>query len=261
MLIFCQGSSEDEAEYPFLAAVVNKVGNTKKDVFRIDVNVGSKTWQWATDLEYPFNIDDMVDFCVGRISAASGIFGLDNTFDKPTLTFAGVSGKGPGPRSPYRVNLPVVANPKAIATTLDEDGLTNVLVCGDGILHIASQNCIDSVPSGTVYPATINDETLQGVRKVELAQQGRDVALWVLNGDNNLIGISRSLRVNGDACDELFGSASPIPLFPKGDELHTYDAIVQPDTKAQQVICLKKDGTISSLHQNGDSKLVSALVQ
>lgn len=238
---------------------MNEVGDRKKDVIRIEVNISSRTWQWATDLEYPFNIDDMVDFCVGRIPTASGIFGLDNTFGRPTLTFAGITGKGPGPRSPYRVNLPVVANPKAIATTIDEDGFTNVLVCGDGILHIASQNCTESVPSGTIQPATVYHENLRGVRKIELAQQGRDVALWVLNDNNDLIGLSRRLKIDDDACDELIGSTAPVPLLPKGNELLTYNAIVQPSTRAQQIICLRQDGSILCLQQNGDTKLVNVL--
>lgn len=199
----------------------------------------------------------MDDFCVGHIPVASGIFGLEHTQGHPTLTFAGISRSGPGPRAPYRVNLPVVANPKSIATTLDEEGFTNLLVCGDGILHIASQNCIDSSFTGTVLPATISHDTLTGIRKIQVAQQGRDLALWSLNSSNNLVGLSSQLKVNDDGCDELTETTAPVPLLSKADVLQTYDIIVQPQTKSQQVLCLKRNGAITCLHQTGDSKLVS----
>lgn len=239
--------------------MVNKPGDAKRDVCRVEVNPGSKTWEWATDLEFPFTIDKMVDFCVGHLPVASGIFGLENTHGKPTLTFAGIAHKGNGPRDMYNVNLPIVANPKSITTTLDEDGFTNLIVCGDGILHIASQNCVDSAPLGTVHPATVSHDTLKGIHKVEAAQQGRSVALWALNGEENLVGLSGRLELNDDeGYDEFKGTTTPVPLFPNGDRLQTYGVITHPKTKSQQVLCLKEDNSISRLCQTGDSKLVSA---
>ena len=236
-----------------------QVGSPTKDVSRVEVNMDTTNWKWATDLKFPFNIDEMIDYCVGTIPGSSGgIFGIDTTQGKTNLTFAGVTGSGPGPRAPLRVNLPIVANPKSIVTTLDEDGFTNVLIGGDGILHIASQNCVDSVPGGTVYPATLTDRALWGTRRLEVAQSGRTIALWAINGGNHLVAQSAQLKLNEDeGYDELFSTDIPVPLLAGGNQLQTYDAVIQPQTQSQQVFCLKEDGSVSSLHQPGDSKMWS----
>lgn len=253
----------DESGYPLLVAVVNEPGRTAKDVRRVDVDTKGKTWQWASDLGFPFNIDDMIDYCVGTLPGgagrkAHGIFGIDKTQQKPTLTFAGIVGKAPGLRTPLNVRLATVENPQCVRTTLDEDGFTNVLVAGDGVLHIASQNCTESVPSGTILPATLAHETLNGLRRLEVTQNGQSVAVWGVNGENNLVGQSATLELNQDeGFDELKAAGEPIPLLPVGDQVQSFDAVLNPRTRLQQVFCLKGDGTVSSLQQAGDSKLWS----
>ena len=254
-----KANTRDSTGYPFLAAVVSEAGSSKKDVARVEVNSTMHSWQWATDLGFPFNIDDMIDYCVGTLpGSSSGIFGIDDSQGKPTLTFAGLSGSGPGPRAPVQVNLPIVANPRSVTTTLDQDGFTNVLLGGDGVLHIASQNCVDSVPAGTIYKATVSDPNMQGIHKLQVAQHGQGVAVWALNGDNILVGQSANLKLNDDeGYDEFLSTGPAVPLLPRGDELQTFDAIVQTKLQSQQVFCLKRDGSVSCLQQPGDSKIWS----
>ncbi|CAN9209281.1 unnamed protein product [Alternaria alternata] len=232
--VLLSGSTVDESGYPLLVAVVNEPGRTAKDVRRVDVDTKGKTWQWASDLGFPFNIDDMIDYCVGTLPGgagrkAHGIFGIDKTQQKPTLTFAGIVGKAPGLRTPLNVRLATVENPQCVRTTLDEDGFTNVLVAGDGVLHIASQNCTESVPSGTILPATLAHETLNGLRRLEVTQNGQSVAVWGVNGENNLVGQSATLELNQDeGFDELKAAGEPIPLLPVGDQVQSFDAVLNP---------------------------------
>lgn len=239
--------------------MVAQPGKDKKDVCRVDVSPTGRSWKWASDLSFPFNIDDMVDYCVGCIPGASGIFGIDNTQGKPTLTFTGVRATGPGPRAAVSCNLPVVANPKSLVTTLDEDGFTNVLVGGDGILHISSQDCAHSVEVGAITaPPTFADKPLWGTHKLAVAQNGQAVTIWALNGDHNLVGQSAMLKLDNDAgVDELLGVGPTVPLLAGGEDIQTFDAIIHPITGSQQLFCLKKDGSVSCLRQPGDSKLWS----
>ncbi|KAF5026751.1 hypothetical protein F66182_1170 [Fusarium sp. NRRL 66182] len=240
----------------YIATVVAEVGAARKDVCRVDVNPSAGTWSWATDLSFPFNIDDMTDYCVGRIPGSSGIFGIDKTQGRPTLTFAGVRGSGPGPRASNNYNLPIVANPNAVATTLDEDGFTNVLVAGDGILHISSQDCVDSVDFGTVEKPTIQDASLMGIKKLTVGQDGQAVSIWALNGDSNMVGQSATLKLDQvEGVDKLVSAGAAVPLLAARDQVQALDAILDSTTGTQRVFCLNKDGSASHLQRPGNSQL------
>ncbi|KAF4445534.1 hypothetical protein F53441_10731 [Fusarium austroafricanum] len=257
------GNTPDESGYPFLAAVVNDPTRATKDVSRVEVDITSNSWNWATDLGFPFNIETMIDYCVGTLPGGSGrkahgIFGIDETQQKRSLTFAGASGLAMQLRSPMQVNLATIANPQSVTTTLDEDGFTNVLIAGDGVLHIPSQNCTDSVPLGTVETPTFAHESLNGMRRIQVTQTGRDIAIWGINGDDNLVNKTAVLKFNKrEGYDEMKGSALPVPLLPNGDKVQSFDAVLNRKTGAQYLYCLKGDGSVSSLSQAGDSKLWS----
>lgn len=63
-------------------------------------------------------------------------------------------------------NLTNVANPQSATTMLDEGGLIKVLLTGDGIVYIASQNGTDCTPSGTGVLTTIAQDALLGMHSV-----------------------------------------------------------------------------------------------
>ncbi|KFZ23214.1 hypothetical protein V502_02305 [Pseudogymnoascus sp. VKM F-4520 (FW-2644)] len=243
--------------YPFLAAVVTYDGKLTKDIAHIEIDQSSWQWSWSHDLTFPFNIEDMVDFCVGNIPTGSGVFAIHKSQEHTSLTFVGLS-TDTVPRSPIVVTLPVIDGAQSLATTIDPLGFTNVLVGGNGILHIAAQDAVDSVPQGTILEPTIKSEHLKGLEKLHVAQDGDNVVVWAQNEAKNLIHQRceiDSFEYQKTGILHFAPSSEAVPLLPGKGNLIKFDALTDSNTKGQKLYVLKDDGSVTCMTQAGDSLL------
>lgn len=253
------GHLTENESYPFVAAVYSNVGDAtgQRDIIRAEINVEGKSWEWKTDLSYPHTIKSMIDCCGGHVpTSTGGVFGLDTTQESVNLSYIGLKPASRNSRSSLDVKLPTVKGAKCISTTLDDAGFTNILVAGDGILHIASQNAAtSSLYEKNHTPApSIDHATLKGIRKMETAQSGKQLAMFVINGGDNLVCQNARIETD-DSVDSIVAEGLPVPLLPAGKKLQSFDAIIQSSLKARHVYCLLEDGSISHLSQCGESKL------
>ena len=252
-----------------LIAVVSKVGDSAKNVQRIAVDLPSKKWSWATDFDWPHSVDQVKPLCAGSLPLdpagkgvpSFGIFGLDTTQGKERLHFSGLQGKGDGPRSPAKVELPIIDKPLCLATTIDSDGYSNLLVGGEnGILHVTSQECTASVDDqNRIRQPTMTGDMLHGVRKLHVAQNNRSLVLWALNADDNVVYQPADLKFRSrrEQVDDMVSNGSCIPLLAGVKNVQTFSAMFDPKKSSQNIFVLRYDGSVARLQQAGDSKLWS----
>ena len=247
---------DDGADYPFVAAERSLPEVPKRNVSRIRVDLPSTKWQWDKySLTLPFDVSRLDDVCVASSPVKSGILYLDSTQGKPSVTFTDL--RNPGAVSNW-FNLPILPSPCSIATVLDRDGFSNVLIAGDGgILHVPAQDWVNSVPLGTTLPPTLKDDALNAARELRVAQHDKTITVWVINGSGNIVGQAARLepRIGEDEVDDLVSVGSTVPLLSATDTIRHFRAIVDQTSKQQSLYVLKTGGSVSCLQQAGDSKL------
>jgi hypothetical protein len=190
-------------------------------------------------------------------ATGSGIFAIDKAGGQPSLTFVGLS-SGTIPQSPVTVTLLVVANARCLATTTDLLGFTNVLVGGNGILHISAQDAIDSVQQGLIVEPTIKSEHLMGLANLQVAQEGDSIVLWSQNANRNRVHQRRRMDTSDYTNEGIFRFSTVsegVPLLTGHPNLTKFDVVTDSRTMAQRLYLLKDDGSVTCIYQARDTFL------
>ncbi|KAF4499693.1 hypothetical protein FAGAP_4144 [Fusarium agapanthi] len=248
---------DEGQEFPFIAAETSIPEVPRHNVSLIKVDIAGHKWQWEGDAVLPFDVSKIECLCVASSLFSQGILYLDRTHDQPTVTFAEL--RTPG-NPTFFVNLPILPNPTSITTITDPDGASNILITGDGgILHVPAQDWNVSVPAGTTWAPTLNDEAFRGAHEVHVAQDGRASTVWAINGDGNVIGQNTLLmeRASDPGVLDLNKTGDAIPLFPTNDTVRHFEGITDEKSGRQWLFVLKTGGSVTWFEQAGDSNLWS----
>lgn len=269
-----QGTTVRSGEgFPFLAVVRSIPQQTAKDVSRLDVDLTTRKWSWATDFNYPYNFDDMRDFCAGAVlPSVSGVFGLSLTLKTPQLTFASQLKGGPD-GGVINTNLAYPEDPRCIAACAGNKGLTEIFVGGSkGILRIPAGKATGSYQGPQPCEPTLVDPLLHGLSQIHVTQdlgESAKIVIWALNGDGNVVYLpAQFTKSRADPTGEVAADGPAVPLLSlKSLQQRTgskepkrvvrFNALIHPDTGARQIFILTTDGQVSWLQQEPVSHLWS----
>ncbi|KAK3167007.1 hypothetical protein OEA41_010132 [Lepraria neglecta] len=240
-------------EHPFLAATLSVPGEMRVDIRHVAVDLKAGSWSWEQGLQYPYNAGTMTDLCFGSLPLGDGVFGLDMTQGKPAITFVTYSKSPAGLSTKIVLNLPVIPGVRSLTTSLDEEGYTNLLVGGHGILHMSAQACSDSkVTHGAVVEPTIKGDLMKGIQKLYTSQDKSFLTIWLQNSEDDILYQRFTYETQPDDQGDVLllkPKANVVPLMSSTTGGVRFTALYNSITQSRSLFVLGKDGQITLMSQ------------
>ncbi|KZS87301.1 hypothetical protein SISNIDRAFT_491158 [Sistotremastrum niveocremeum HHB9708] len=231
-------NASTDGSYPLLVAIYTDQ-NKNLNISRIAIT--STSWTWTTDLRIPELAKGFIGMAAGKLAIGDGVFILYTVAGKLSLVFSTTE---PGQKTTVDLKFPPAATPGSIATFLDDDGFSNVLVAGGGLYHFSADDAMDS---GTIATQLSRDKLLDGqVENLFVAQSGADFTAWWETKDHNLA------FHRGKNDGSLIGTA--VPLLSSGANAE-FAPLLDPTSKSQQLVVMDDKSNLTVYEQSYETRM------
>ncbi|KAJ7730378.1 hypothetical protein DFH07DRAFT_969200 [Mycena maculata] len=243
--------------YPTVIVVYSHTDGIHNDAACL--NVSDIQWDFADSFAMPENIDPdgMIDLCAGALPAnIKGIFCLYELQGQKHLTFAGF--RSGTYKQPYSTSLRPPPGARTLATFVNQEGYTDLLIGGTAISHYTAQATAhsDTPTTPNRYTVVVDDHASLGdPRQMFVAQANAILTIYYRNANDTVL-YQRFQDVRpGAGTAKLVTQGPLIPLLGREDGGGHLTVLLDDATGSQRLFSVATDDSLTLMEQSGDTHL------
>ncbi|KAJ7430440.1 hypothetical protein B0H11DRAFT_942767 [Mycena galericulata] len=243
--------------YPTVVVVYSRTDGTHSDAACL--NVSDSQWDFADSFAMPENIDPdaMIDLCAGALPAnIKGIFCLYELQGQKRLTFAGF--RSGTYKQSYSTSLRPPPGARTLATFVNQEGYTDLLIGGTSITHYTAQATAHSDKNGEPdrYTVVVDDHTTLGdPRQMFIAQANAMLTIYYRNA-NDAVLYQRLQDIRPEPGTAKLVTQGPfIPLLGRENGGGHLTVLLDHATGSQRLFSVATDSSLTLMEQSGDTHL------
>ncbi|KAF7345213.1 Vegetative incompatibility protein HET-E-1-like protein 20 [Mycena sanguinolenta] len=236
-------------KYPTVCVVYSRTDGTHTDARCLDIS--DSQWDFADVFTMPVNIESIIDICAGTLKADySGLFCLYRQQDQTYLSFVSFISKF---NSIFATSLRPPPGARSLATFVNYQGFTDLLVGGDAITHYTAQNALHSDTPTTPdrYTVVVDGPSLGGVKELFIAQASSLLTVYCRNSGDTVL--YQQLQDLGDSKVDAQGPLTPLLRREEGGG--HLSVLLDHTTRSQKLFSVAADNSLTMLEQSGDTQL------
>ncbi|KAJ7730390.1 hypothetical protein DFH07DRAFT_173794 [Mycena maculata] len=237
--------------YPTVVVVYSDTDGTHTDVACL--NVSDSQWDFADSLRMPESIDPdgMIDLCAGALPAnVNGIFCLYELQSQTHLAFVGRSEEYD---QHWSTQLRPPPGAQTLATFVNQEGYTDLLIGGIAITHYTAQAAIHPDKNGEPdrYTVVVDDTALGESQQMFVAQSNAMLTIYYRNTKDTVL----YQRLQDDGTAQLSAQGPLIPLLGHENGGGHLTVLLDDATGSQRLFSVATDDSLTLMEQSGDTHL------
>ncbi|CCO29718.1 hypothetical protein RSOLAG1IB_05970 [Rhizoctonia solani AG-1 IB] len=247
-----------EATYPSLIVVYTDLDKKVTDAARLDVRLPESRWTFDHSFTLPEDPSFLISACCGCIAPNRyGVFCLYEIQGKVSLIFSTLD------TNIGTYKLQVRPDAKSLATFINRDGLTDLIVGGSNLYYypaaVCRENFLEDEPEH--FSVISGGPLMSDLLQLFIAQEGpgTDISVFTCNKENNVL--YQQFRINQGPKDEsatLNAITPPVPLLASAEGGGHFTAIFDAASGSQFLYILDYTGQLTFMEQSGVTRIWKA---
>ncbi|TFK81376.1 hypothetical protein K466DRAFT_569058 [Polyporus arcularius HHB13444] len=258
--VYVAGATPAAASYPTVVVVHARLDGTHIDAACLDIDAESANcWDFSDSFDLPENMDPdgMIAMCAGALPAGiNGLFCLYDLQGEVQLTFAGF--RLGTYRQPWSTSLRPPPGAQSMATFVNNEGCTDVLVGGTGLFHYTAALAVHSdKPTAPDRFATVltDDKNLTQLGQLFVAQDGKHLTVYARNGGDTVLYQRLEATFPDFQEAKLIVQGPLVPLLARGDGGGHLAVLVDGATGSQRLFVVGANESLTLMEQSGSTHL------
>ncbi|KAI0750918.1 hypothetical protein C8Q80DRAFT_1118866 [Daedaleopsis nitida] len=257
--VYVAGAARATTSYPTVVVVHARLDGTHSDAACLDIDISANRWDFSDTFDLPENIDPdgMIDMCAGVLPAGiNGLFCLYDLQGQVRLTFAGF--RSGTYSQPYSITLRPPPGARCLATFVNKEGATDLIIGGTGLFHYtAALTAHSDTPTGPDRFVTVltDSKNLTQLRQLFVAQDGNQLTVFIRNGSDSILYQRLEATFPDIQEAELIVKGPLVPLLSREDGGGHLAVLVNGATGSQRLYVVGTNDTLTLMEQSGGTHL------
>ncbi|RDX49441.1 hypothetical protein OH76DRAFT_1556378 [Lentinus brumalis] len=256
---YVAGATPAAASYPTVVIVHARLDGTHSDAVCLDIDAAANHWDFSDSFDLPENIDPdgMISMCAGALPAGiNGLFCLYDLQGEVQLTFAGFRSGTYG--QPWSTALRPPPGAKSLATFVNNEGCTDLIIGGTGLFHytaaLAAHSDKPNVPDRFATVLT-DDKNLTQLGQLFVAQDGKHLTVYARNGGDTILYQRLEATFPDIQEAKLIVQGPLVPLLARGDGGGHLAVLMDGATGSQRLFVVGANDSLTLMEQSGSTHL------